>query len=118
MACMKFQKNISTLASVLIICAAFMFNGCASMQSSHYPNLKQTDINVYWPWYRVKNASYFGKLTLAERQRVDEVYAAYKTAWNEAVQAAGGNLNAPTPDNVKDLANEVINVTSAIQISP
>ena len=88
------------------------------MHSSTYPTLKQTDINVYGPWYRVKNASYFGKLTLAERERVDRVYGAYKTAWNQALQAAGGNENAPTPDNVKGLANEVINVTSAIQIPP
>ena len=111
-------KKTSSLLAVLTIGTAFMLSGCASMQSGNYPTLKQTDINVYWPWYRVKNASYFGKLTLAERERVDQVYSAYKTAWNQALQAAGGNEKAPTPDNVKELANQVISVTSAIQIPP
>ena len=115
---MKFRREFLPLFLTAFLGAALALGGCASNPPGSYPTLKQTDINVYWPWYRVKNASYFGKLTLAERQRVDEVYANYKTAWNQAVEAAGGNLHAPTPDHVKDLANEVINVTTSIQIPP
>jgi len=61
-----------------------------------------------------RNAAAAGRLTLGERERVNAAYANYQVAFNEALQAAQNDYDAPTPNNVKALANEVIRVTSAI----
>jgi hypothetical protein len=63
-------------------------------------------------WYR--NAASAGRLTLNERERVNAAYAEYKAAFDEALRVANNNYDAPTPENVKALANEVIRVISAI----
>jgi hypothetical protein len=88
-----------------------LLSGCVS---PNYPTLKQTRIRVSWQMTSYRNAAYAGRLTLGERERVDAAYAKYEAAFNEAVQAAHNNYEAPTPDNVKALAYEVIRVISAI----
>jgi hypothetical protein len=61
-----------------------------------------------------RDAAYGGKLTFGERERVSAAYAAYEPAFKQALQAAGGNDNAPTPEDVKELANQLIQIVSAI----
>ena len=63
---------------------------------------------------RFRNAEVWGRLTRGEKERGNAAYSNYKTAFDAALQAANGNYNAPTPDNVKALANEAIRVLSAI----
>jgi hypothetical protein len=108
---MNFKKY--SLRFVPALWLAFVLAACSSTQSANYPTLKQTDIHVYWPMYNYRNAAGFGRLTLGEKERINAAYSAYETAYNQALQAAHGNGDAPTPENVKALANEVVRVISA-----
>ncbi|HWX20519.1 MAG TPA: hypothetical protein VN578_11530 [Candidatus Binatia bacterium] len=96
---------------LLPLLMAVLLSGCSS---PNYPTLKQTQIHVSWPMTGYRNASYAGRLTLGEKERVNAAYAEYQGAFDKALQAAHGNYDAPTPDNVKVLAYEVIRVISAI----
>jgi len=93
-----------------------ILGGCSSTQSGTYPTLKQTQINVSPLMTRYRNAAAFGALTLGEKERMNAAYARYQAAFNQALQAAGGDENAPTPDNVKARANELIRVLSSIPL--
>jgi hypothetical protein len=102
---------------VLAISASLLVGGCTSTGSARgaYPTLKQTRMNVDWPMTRFRNATAAGgAVTEGERQRVDSAYSDFKKAYDQAVQAAHNNLEATTPDNVKELANRVIETISAI----
>jgi hypothetical protein len=102
---------------VLAISASMLVGGCTSTGATKgaYPTLKQTEMNVHWPMTRFRNAvAAGGAVTLGERQQVDEAYNDFKKAYDAAVQAAHNNLDATTPDNVKALANRVIETISAI----
>ena len=63
---------------------------------------------------RYRNAVAAGAVTLGERQQVDAVYKNFEQAFGAAVQAAHNNYDATTPDNVKALANQVIDAIAAI----
>ena len=62
----------------------------------------------------VRNAVAAGRVTLGEQQQVNAAYGQFESAFKAAVQAAGGNYEVTTPDNVKALADQVINAISAI----
>jgi hypothetical protein len=104
------------LSIMPVLSLALVLGGCASTQSGTYPTLKQTQINVSPYMTRYRNAAAFGALTLGEKERMNAAYARYQSAFNQALQAAGGNYNAPTPDNVKAQANELIRVLSSIPL--
>ena len=93
-----------------------LVGGCASAGSGKgaYPTLKQTRLNVDWPMTRYRNAVAAGAVTLGERQQVDEAYKNYQTAFAAAVKAANGNYEVTTPDNVKALANQLLQAIAAI----
>jgi hypothetical protein len=110
---MNLQKYFSRLGLLPAFWLAIVLVGCSSTQSSNYPTLRQTDIHVSWPMTHYRDAAAFGRLTLGEKERINAAYSAYETAYNQALQAAHGNRDAPTPDNVKALANEVVRVISA-----
>ena len=101
-------------AVALPVLMALLVSGCSSLQSPKYPPLKQTHMRVSWSMTEFRNAAYAGRLTLGERERVNAAYAEYQAAFDEAIQAAHNDLEAPTPENVKALAFEVIRVISAI----
>ena len=105
------QSMLSSLWCWLVACA--LVAGCAT-QTRTYPTLKQTDVRLFWQMHRFKNAAEWGSLTLGERQRGRAVYSAYKSAFDQALQAAHGDRSAPTPEDVKTLANEAIRVLSSI----
>jgi hypothetical protein len=111
----KYSPHLRLLPALWL---AFVLAGCSSTQSRNYPTLKQTDIHVYWPMYNYRNAAAFGRLTRGEKERINAAYSAYETAYNQALQAAQGNRDAPTPDDVKALANEVVRVISATPMIP
>ena len=101
---------------VLAISASMLVGGCASAGSGKgaYPTLKQTRLNVDWPMTRYRNAVAAGAVTLGERQQVDEAYKNYQTAFAAAVKEANGNYEVTTPDNVKALANQLLQAIAAI----
>lgn len=113
----KSATAISTI-SALLLTVALIVTGCASTQSGQgaYPTLKQTQMNVDWPMTRYRNASAAGALTLAERQNIDAAYTRYRTAFDAAVKEAGGNMSVTTPDNVKQLTNELLTALGALPL--
>jgi hypothetical protein len=113
---MKIEKHALLLLIVPALWMALVLGGCASTQSGTYPTLKQTQLNVSWPMTRYRNAAAAGGLTLAERERMNAAYAAYESTFNHALQAAGGNYDAPTPENVKEQADEVLRVLASIPL--
>ena len=100
----------------LLVSACLLMGGCASTGSGKgaYPTLKQTRMNVDWPMTRYRNAVSAGAVTLGERQQVDEAYKNYQQAFDAAVKSANNNLEVTTPDNVKALANQVLQAIGAI----
>jgi hypothetical protein len=113
---MKIRPLFFCASLVLAISGAMLVGGCASAGSvkGAYPTLNQTRMHVDWPMTRYRNAAAAGAVTLAERQQVDEAYKNYQQAFDAAVKAANNNLEATTPDNVKALANQVIEAIAAI----
>ncbi len=93
---------------------ALLLSGCASVWSRPYPTLKDTDVHVSWLMTQYRNAVHRGRVTLGEREQVNAAYAQYKAAFDEALQAARDNYDAPTPENVKPLANELIRMLWAM----
>jgi len=99
----------------LSLLAILLLSGCASMQSgSGQPTLKQTQLCVDWPMTRYRNAVAAGAVTLGEQQQVNAAYASYQSAFAAAVQAAHSNYDTTTPDNVQQLADQVVSIVSAI----
>ena len=99
---------------MLALFAALLMSGCASAGSRPYPTLKDTDVHVSWPMTQYRNEVAAGRVTLGEREQVNAAYAKYKAAFDEALQAAHGNHDVATPENVKALANEIIRVLSSL----
>ena len=79
-----------------------------------YPRLKDSDIHVSWPMTHYRNMLVAGRVSLGEREQVKAAYSKYKAAFDEALQAAHGNYDAPTAENVKALAYEIIRILSAM----
>lgn len=67
---------------------------------------------------RYQNQVSFGGVTTSFQSQVTSAYGAYKTAFDAAVQQAHSNYDAPTPDNVKQLADQLLSVLSAIPVAP
>jgi hypothetical protein len=112
---MNLKKLTSQLLILPVLLLALVWSGCSSANVKNYPTLKQTQTNVAWPMTRYRNAlAAFVPITQEEINRVNAAYADYQAAFSVALQAAQGNYDAPTPDNVKALATEVIRVTETI----
>ena len=101
---------------IVLIWASMLTGGCTSTGSGRgaYPTLKQIQMIVDRPMTRYRNAASAGAVTAGERQRVDEAYNNFLKAFDAAVKAANNNYEVTTPDNVKVLANQVIDAIAAI----
>jgi uncharacterized protein YceK len=102
------------LDAILPLLMALLLSGCASIWSQPYPKLRDTDVHVSRMMTDYRNMVVAGRVTLGEREQVTAAYATYKAAFDEAVHAAHNNYHAPTPENVKALANEIIRILSAM----
>ncbi len=71
-------------------------------------------MDVDWPMTRYRNAVAAGAVTLGEQQQVNEAYDNYQKAFDDAVQAANSNYEAPAPAKVQALANQVLDAIAAI----
>ena len=76
--------------------------------------LKQTRQDVDWAMVRYHNRQIFGFMTPQEQQSVSEAYKAYQSAFNAAVKQANGNYSEPTPQNVKQLADQLLSILDSI----
>ena len=102
------------LVVILALATLFIISGCASMSGNGVYRLKQTRDDVDWAMVRYQNRVSFGSVTLGFQQQVTSAYKAYQTAFNEAAGQAHLNYNAPTPDNVKQLADQLLSVLGSI----
>ena len=112
---MNVNKQVLGLLVLPLLLMALVMGGCRSTNAKNYPTLKQTQTNVSCPMTRYRNAvNAFVAITKEEQERVNTAYTAYQQAFDAALTAAHGNMDAPTPDNVQALAAEVIRVTETI----
>ncbi|MBC8001674.1 MAG: hypothetical protein H7X97_03710 [Opitutaceae bacterium] len=88
-------------------------SGCTTSSDGSYP-LKLTRLNIDTAMVRYHNRVAFGFLTEGEQKRVADAYKAYQTAFNAAVLQAHSDYSVPTPDNVKQLANQLFSVLDSI----
>ena len=101
----------------MALLATFFVSGCASSSggssspgssSSGGRTFKQVDMDVSQPMTRFRNSTSSGNITLGEQQQVNSTYSQYRAAYDQALQAAGNNRDAPAPANVKALATQLI----------
>ena len=107
----KIQKFGATLLALAILC---FITGCTSTSVNGVYRLKQTRDDVDWAMVRYQNRVSFGFVTLGFQQQVSTAYKAYQTAFNEAAEQAHLDYNAPTPNNVTQLADQLLSVLSSI----
>jgi hypothetical protein len=105
------QRFSAVLFAMGTLC---LLSGCASTAGSGSYQLKQTRNDVDWAMTRYHNRVSFGFVTLGEEQQITAAYKAYQTAFNEAARQAHLDYNAPAPDNVKQLANQLLTLLSSI----
>ena len=100
---------------LLVLAAICLLNGCAT--TGPY-RLKQTRNDISFAMNRYQNAVSFGRIAPAFQPSVNSAYQAYKTAFDAAVQAANSNYDAPTPDNVTQLADQLLSLIGTIPLTP
>ncbi len=71
-------------------------------------------MDISWPMTRYQTVAGFGALTVGERERMNMAYTAYQAAFDQALQEAGGNYDATSPDYLKVRANHLLEVLSGI----
>ena len=110
------QASISR--AVALFCALNLIlsflSGCASSSAGGGYPLKLTRMNVDWKMTAYREAVTAGNLTTGQQQRVDAAYQAYQTAFQQALTAVNGNLESPAPDNVRQLATELIGMIDSL----
>jgi hypothetical protein len=108
-------KILPSSAIILAVATLCFITGCAT---TDYYRLKQTRDDIDWKmtWYR--NEVAFGTIGPSFQPQVNAAYQAYQTAFNAALQQANNNYNAPTPNNVKQLADQLLLAISAIPVVP
>ena len=100
---------------VLCLAALCIISGCAT--TGPY-RLKQTRNDISFAMNRYHNQVAFGRIAPAFQPNVDAAYQAYRTAFDEAVKEANSNYDAPTPVNVKELADRLLSVLGSIPVAP
>jgi hypothetical protein len=104
------MKYFCTLLFATVVLG--FFSGCTA-PGGVYP-LKITRNNIDWAMVHYNNRAAFGTVTAQEKASVQAAYQAYQTAFDEAFKQANGNLDAPTPTNVTQLANQLMVVLGSI----
>jgi hypothetical protein len=110
---MKF-RFLKAYFAVLVLAGSCVFSGCTSPVGSDTYPLKLTGDNVAWAMTKYRNKVTYQTVTPDEQKQVDAAYNAYEAAFNQAVQQAHANYDAPTPDNVKALANQLLSLLGTI----
>jgi len=106
------QKTCLILAIMTVL---GILAGCAT---ADYYRLKQTRMDVDFAMTHYQNAVSFGSIAPSFQAQVTPAYQAYQTAFDAAVQQAHSNYDAPTPDNVKQLADQLLSLLGSIPAVP
>lgn len=107
----RIQRFCAVFFAMATLC---LLSGCASTAGGGSYQLKQTRNDVDWAMTRYHNRQSFGFITYGEEQQVTAAYKAYQTAFNEAAKQAHLDYNAPCPENVKQLANQLLTLLNSI----
>jgi len=105
----KFQRVVSLF---LLLSTMGILVGCAA---SGPRTMKMTRDDADWMMLRFHNrVTYGGMITVEEQARVKEAYQVYLKAFDDALKQADGDLNTPTPDNVRQLMDKLDNTMATI----
>ena len=109
------HARIRCICSALLVLGVLcLVGGCTSMPSGSSYQLKQTRDDVDWAMVRYHNRLSFGFISTGEQEQVTAAYKAYQTAFNQAARETYSDYTAPTPDNVKQLANQLLSIFGSI----
>jgi hypothetical protein len=119
------NSKMQKLALFGMLLLSLFISGCASSSggsgspggssSGGSRTLKQVDLDVSPKMTRFHNAVASGAgVTEGEKDQVNNAYARYQAAYNQALQAAGNNPNTPAPADVKAAANDVLGALGSI----
>jgi hypothetical protein len=110
------QASIIRAGAVFVVLSLIlsMLSGCASSSAGGGYPLKLTRMNVDWKMTAYREAVVAGNLTTGQQQRVEAAYQAYQAAFQQALTAVNGNLESPAPDNVRQLATELIGMIDSM----
>ena len=100
---------------ILSLTMLLFITGCAT---TDYYRLNQTRDDIDWKMIHYRNEVAFGGIGPSFQPSVNSAYQAYKTAFDAALKQANNNYNAPTPANVTQLADQLIEILSAIPVVP
>ena len=99
----------------LSLTLVLLLTGCTSPLIGGAYTLKMSQTNVSWKMEAYQEGVIHGIVTVAEKQQVAEAQQAYQAAFKQALSEANGNLDAPAPANVRQLADQLIgSVDSAL----
>jgi hypothetical protein len=98
-----------------MLAALFVISGCAT---TNYYRLKQTRNDIDAAMTRYQNEVSFAAISPEFQTQVNTAYHAYQKALKAAMEQAHDNTDAPTPDNVKQLADQLLLVLGSIPVAP
>lgn len=87
--------------------------GCTTTSGGGY-SFRLTQMNVDWKMTAYREAVAAGNVTAGQEQKVSAAYQAFQTAFQQAAVQANGNLEAPAPPNVRQLATELIGLIDSL----
>src|SRR5208283_1765000 len=103
------MKALLTFCLLVSVCCAggLFLPGCTLPSANETLPLKITKINVDWKMTAYQQYVSFSGVTEGQKQRVTAAYQAYQTAFEQALTAAKGDLDAPTPPALAQLATQL-----------
>ena len=108
------RGTVQTLFIGVCMFLVLALSACSSFSGGGARTLKQVDGDVSAALIRYHNAVSAGAVTLGERDQVNSAYASYKSAYQNALQAANKDMNTPAPDDVRAQATKLIGAVEAI----
>ena len=111
----RIQRICAALLAAATLC---LFNGCALTGGSASRQLKETRTEVDWAMVRYQNRQPFAFGVLAEEQLATDAYKDFQIAFNEAVRQAHSDYTSATPDNVQQMANQLLALLSTVPTIP
>ena len=100
---------------ILTLAVLAVVSGCAT---TNYYRLKQTRDDIDAAMTRYQNEVSFAAISPEFQTQVNTAYHAYQKAFDAAVEQAHSNTDAPTPDNVKQLADQLLLILGSIPVAP
>jgi hypothetical protein len=104
------MKTLPTFCALASLCCAggLFLSGCTLPSANETLPLKVTKMDVDWKMTAYQQVVDSQGVTEGEKQKVTAANQAYQAAFQQAVTAAKGDLDTPTPPAVAQLATQLI----------